>query len=77
MRLEVFHLLLGGDQLGGERLRRLLVLLRLRLVALGPLLVGEDQRLTGRRLQALDIAHLPGELHLELTLVADHRRGLL
>jgi hypothetical protein len=76
-RLEVLDGLLGRDQLGGEGLRGLLVLLRLRLVARGTGLVGEHERLPGRRLQLLDLSELPVELHLQLTLVADHRGRLL
>ena len=76
-RLEVFHRLLGGDQLRGERLRGLLVLARLHLVARRPRLVGEHERLPGRGLQLLDLAELAVELHLELALVADHGGGLL
>jgi hypothetical protein len=45
--LEVLHRLLAGDELRGEGLRRLLVLLRLGLVARGPRLVGEHERLAG------------------------------
>ena len=47
------------------------------LVARGAGLVGQHERLPGRALQLLDLGHLPGQLHLELALVADHRRGLL
>jgi hypothetical protein len=43
----------------------------------GARLVGQRQRLAGRALQLLDLAHLAGELHLELALVADDGRGLL
>ena len=43
----------------------------------GPGLVGEHQRLPGGGLQLLDLGHLPGQLHLQLPLVADHGRGLL
>ena len=75
--LEVFHRLLGGDQLRGVDLRGLLVALRARLVAGGPLAVGQHQRLPGRGLQLLDLTELAVQLHLQLALVADHRRGLL
>ena len=75
--LEVLHRLLGGDQLGGERLRGVLVLGRLGRVAAGPRLVGEHQRLPGGGLQLLDLAELPVQPHLQLPLVAEHGRGLV
>jgi len=75
--LEVFHLLLGGNQLRRECLRRLLVLVGLGGIALRPLLVGEDESLARGGLQAFDVTHLPGQLHLELTLVANDGGRLL
>ena len=75
--LEVLHRLLGRDELRREGLRGLLVLLRLGLVTRGAGLVGEHERLAGRALQLLDLAHLAGQLHLQLALVADDGRRLL
>ncbi|PSK65363.1 NADH-quinone oxidoreductase chain 5 [Micromonospora sp. MH33] len=75
--LEVLHRLLGGDQLAGEQLRGLLVAPRLGLLAAAPGLVGQDQGLPGVALELLDLGHLPGQLHLQLALVADHRGRLL
>lgn len=75
--LQVLRGLLGRDELGGQHLGGLLVLAGLRLVAAGPGLVGEDQGLPGVALEPLDLGHLPGQLQLQLTLVADHRRRLL
>ena len=63
--------------MGGEALCGVLELLRLLLVTLGARLVGQHQGLTSGRLQFLDVAELPVQLHLQLTLVADHGRGLL
>ena len=54
-----------------------LVLLGLGLVTAGAGPVGEHQRLAGHALQLLDLGHLPGQLHLELALVADDSRRLL
>jgi hypothetical protein len=75
--LQVLHRLLAGDQLGGQGLRGLLVLLRLGLVTGGTGPVGENQGLASHALKLLDLGHLPGQLHLELPLVADDGRGLL
>ena len=75
--LEVLHRLLGGDQLGGEGLRGVLVLRRLGRVAARPGLVGQDQRLARRGLQLLHLAQLPVQPHLQLALVAEHRGGLV
>ena len=44
-RLEVLHGLLRSHQLGGEGLRGLFILLRLRLITLAASIIGEDQRL--------------------------------
>ena len=74
---EVLDVLLRGDQLRGELLGALLVAARRLLVALGARVVGHHQRLPRRGLQLLDVGQLPVQLHLQLTLVADHRRGLL
>src|SRR3712207_9017093 len=49
--LEILHRLLARDQLGGQHLGGRLVLLRLRLVAGGPLPIGEDEGLPGHALQ--------------------------
>jgi hypothetical protein len=46
-------------------------------VAVGARLVGHHQRLLGLPLELLDLRHLPGQLHLQLPLVADDRRSLL
>ena len=40
-------------------------------------LVGEHERLAGRGLQLLHLAELPVQPHLQLPLVAQHRRGLV
>ncbi len=74
--LEILHRLLGGDQLRGESLCSVLVLGRLLRVPPGPRLVGERESLLGVGLQLLDRGELTVQLHLDLTLVADHRRGL-
>ena len=75
--LEVLHRLLGRHELGGERLRGVLVLPGLGRVATVPRLVGEDQRLPGRGLQLLHLAQLPVEPHLQLPLVAQDGSGLV
>ncbi len=69
--------LLGRDQLGGEGLRGLLVVAAFVLVAAGP---GPSARTSACRALACRFStsvELAGELHLQLTLVADDRRGLL
>src|SRR6201998_4235243 len=75
--LEVLHALLGGDQLRGERLGRIVVLGRLRRIAGGGGLIGQRQRLADVDLQLLDVGELSVKTHLKLTLIADHLGGLL
>ena len=76
-RLEVFDALLGGHQLGRERLGGVVVLGGLGRVPGSGGLVGQGQRLTHIDLQLFDVRQLPVEPHLQLPLIADHLRGLL
>ena len=75
--VQILHGRLGADQLGGERARGVLVGGGLGLVAGVARLLGQQQGLTGVGLELLGFLDRPGELQLELALVADHGGSLL
>lgn len=74
---EVFDALLCCDQLSSECLGGVGVLDRLLGVTGSLRLISQVDGLPGIGVQLLDLVELTAQLHLELALVADDRRGLL